>query len=66
MTKPIRGKIQNVVTLEKVLAQFCQEIIRDALMNAPINIAKKHFTRKVIDIPEKIRSINLSIMEKNN
>ena len=62
ITKPIKGKIQNVVTLEKVLAQFWPESTRDILIKAPIKIAIRHFKINVIEIPKKIKSINLLII----
>ncbi|MDC3145219.1 hypothetical protein OA561_01175 [bacterium] len=63
ITKPIKGSIQNVVTLENVLAQFCPERIRDVLIKAPIDNAKKHLKMNVADMPEKMKLISLLNIE---
>ena len=60
ITKPINGKIQNVVTLEKVLAQFWPDKINERLINPPIKIAVKHLKMNPNEIPEKMKSVNLS------
>ena len=54
ITSPIIGKIQNVVTLEKLFAQFWPDKIRDALIKPPIKIDIKHFIRNPTEIPENI------------
>ena len=45
ITSPIIGKIQNVVTLEKLFAQFCPDNIRDMLIKAPKKIDIKHLKK---------------------
>ena len=62
ITSPIIGRIQNVVILEKLFAQFWPDKIRDKLIKPPMKIDIKHLKRNANEIPEKIKLINLSII----
>ena len=53
ITRPIIGKIQNVVTLEKLFAQFCPDKASDKLIKPPIKIAIKHLKRNSSENPEE-------------
>ena len=63
ITSPIIGKIQNVVTLEKLFAQFCPDNTRDKLIKPPIKSDMKHLKRNTGETPEKIKLINLSSID---
>ncbi len=59
ITKPIRGKMQKVVILEKDFAQFWPDKISEKLINPPIIIEIKHLNINAFVIPSKIKSIKL-------
>ena len=63
ITRPIIGKIQNVVTLEKLFAQFCPDNIRDKLIKPPMKIDIKHLKINSSETPEKIKLINSSSID---
>ena len=54
ITSQIIGKIQNVVTLEKLFAQFCPDNTRDKLINPPIKIDIKHLKRNSNECKKKL------------
>ena len=62
ITSPIIGKIQNVVTLEKLFAQFCPDNMRDKLIKPPMKIEIKHLKINPSNL-EEIKLINLSSMD---
>ena len=62
ITNPMSGRTQNVVTFEKVFAQFWPDKIKERLINPPIKIETKHLTIKTGVTPETNKLINLSII----
>ena len=63
ITIPIIGKMKNVVTLEKLFAQFCPDKMRDKLIKPPIDNAIKHLRRNERCTPDVKKLINLSSIE---
>ena len=59
ITSPIIGKIQNVVTLEKLFAQFCPDNTRDKLIKPPAKSDIKHLKINSGETPEKNKLIIL-------
>ncbi len=55
--------MQNVVTLEKLFAQFCPDKMRDKLINPPMDNAIKHLRRNAGVTPEMNKLINLSSID---
>ena len=61
ITRPIRGRIQYVVTFENDLAQDCSEIIKEKFINAPNPTEKRHLiiNKKVISPNRNERNLSI-------